>query len=100
MSETTTWYEIKGYGIWEVRPIQVVKQTAKTLVIRENNSWTLDDSSRGTRDVRRMLDGNQFDSLEAANAAVVTRYEAKIKYYESEANNYRRHLAKWKEAHQ
>jgi hypothetical protein len=99
MSETTTWYEIKGWGIWEVKPLQVVKVSAKSLVVLQDYShWNEPEGTR-FREVRKMFDGNQFDSLEAANAAVVARYENKIKLLEGEADDYRRHLANWIEAH-
>ena len=100
MSETTTWYEIKGYGIWEVLPIQVVKQNAKSLVIREDSSWFGEDRGTRTRDVLRMMNGDQFPTRFAANVALVARYETKIKFLEAEADNYRRHLANWKKANQ
>jgi hypothetical protein len=95
MSDTVTWYEVKGYGILEVNPIQVVKRTPSTITVRESSCYVNDR----TFDVRRNLDGRQFETLEEANADIVKRYESKIKYLEAETANYRRHLAKWNENH-
>lgn len=73
MSETTTWYELrKSWATWKIEPIQVVKQTPKGIVVRETwsaTSW----AKAGTKDRRRLFDGNQFDNLEAANASVRDR---------------------------
>jgi hypothetical protein len=94
MTETTTWYEISGYSDLEVKPIQVVKRTERTLTIRED-MW----GSGKTHDTRRLMNGKQFDSLEAANAAVLARYELKLKYAEEEVALWRQRLENWKETH-
>lgn len=102
-----TWYEVTGWGDWKVVPVQVIKQTAKTLIIREVvNSWVFESNLTGakplpqkTRDVRRAMNGDYFDSLEAANAAVVARYETKIEQLRQESITQFRRLEKWKEDH-
>lgn len=78
MSETTVWYEIVQdfpTSSFRVKEIQVVKQTAKSLVVREAAGFTNDGR---TRDVRRMMGGNYFDSKESANAAVLERLNARV----------------------
>jgi len=71
---------------WKIVPIQVVKQTAKMIVV-----------VAGSRDRRELMDGNQFDSLEAANAAVRDRlqmaYDNAMKHEQTAANN----LKNWKD---
>ncbi len=96
MTETTTWYEISGYSDLRVEPLMVVKRTARTLFILEDYSW---DKSGKTHEVRRLMNGKQFESLEAANAAVLARYELKLKYAEEEADLCWGRLEKWKETH-
>lgn len=96
----STWYQVKATYMsvnpWEIEPIQVIKQTAKTIVVRDTwpaNTWR----KAGTRDRRELMDGNQFDSLEAANRAVrdrlQTAYEDTIKRQQIAVNN----LRNWKD---
>ena len=104
MSETTTWYKIKGYGVFEVVPIQVIKHTEKTIFIREEyDAWfgakELAKNIPKTRDVRRSMNGDFFPTLEAANAAVISRYEAIIANHEEVARLYRKHLRQWNMVH-
>ena len=84
MNKPTTWYEIKRGTIWkngdciwgwEIRPLQVVKQTPKSIMVLETweaTAWL----KAGSRLHRRLFDGNQFDDLEAANAAVRDHLQA------------------------
>jgi hypothetical protein len=59
---------------WKIVPIQVVRQTAKMVVVRE--TWAASTWQKaGTRDRRELMDGSQFDSLEAANSAVRDRLQ-------------------------
>lgn len=82
MSETTTWYRVKqNYGNydqpWVIVPIQVVRQTVKTIIILESweaTAWGI----AGSRERREFLDGSQFDNLEAANDAVRDRLQAAL----------------------
>src|ERR1035437_840437 len=77
MTTTTTWYRVEPtYSDkcpWKIIPIPVVKQTAKMLLTLE--SWESDGGGRkaGTRERRELMDGSQFDNLEAANAAIRDR---------------------------
>ena len=77
---TTTWYQLEadytGKG-FKIVPLQVISQTAKTILMLE--SWGATHWQKaGSRTRRKVFNGDQFDSKEAAYDAGIARLTKQV----------------------
>lgn len=84
IKKETDWTDDKYKYVWTVKPLNVVKQTARCVYVRREWPETAYQKA-GFMDDRRLMDGDIFDDLAAANAAVRDRLQ---KEYERATEKY------------
>ena len=83
------WYEVLSYSN-EIKPVEVIGETAKQIVYLSKNLYT------GTSRERRTMKSSSFNTFyptwEAAKAALINRYQSQIEHAQRELARAQRQL--------